>query len=407
MTMAKNESVLVAEQSHSSSSGKKNRTKKGLPSSPSSEKIKSDGKSGNKNNNGNIPNMKPTSFASTSTKSTSLQSEEQHEAAPPVSVIRKSGTEVIGVIAPSLRQKQLMRQVSGLGLEDPVFGKNNGKDQSMKTEHASFIFDDMDIHDVPEDMRDMFSLASDRTDVVETNEGQLLESTKISNAYSLSSMGRRSATSSSIMPPLGLDPGMSVTISPSTKNKTLTVAASLPKGKIPQNPTLNNSTQHSLSRSVISDPNYVPPAGYFKTKKRSNKDRRNSNASSVVLADKALAAQVNAMLSMDESATIFSSTVTGITHNSHRRAANRPVPKRRESSLSTSSSRYVPPPLPISVGTPIQEDERNLPESMDAIFSSKKSTRIKKSPTMDSQDSTKKKSKRKSIKTKAEGNNNS
>ena len=44
------------------------------------------------------------------------------------------------------------------------------------TRHASFFFFDMDINDITEEMRDMFSLASGRTDVVEADEVQSLDS---------------------------------------------------------------------------------------------------------------------------------------------------------------------------------------------------------------------------------------
>lgn len=100
------------------------------------------------------------------------------------------GNEVQGTIAPSRRQRQLMRQVSALGLEDPVFGMTLGLDDSMTKEHASFIFEDMDINDIPEDMRDMVSVGSDRTDVVESDDGR--------SHYS---------GSFASIPPLGLEPG--------------------------------------------------------------------------------------------------------------------------------------------------------------------------------------------------------
>ena len=59
-------------------------------------------------------------------------------------------------IAPSKKNRQLMRQVSALGMEDPVFGTTEDGPQ-----HPSNIFDDMSLGDVPEDMRDLVSIASD------------------------------------------------------------------------------------------------------------------------------------------------------------------------------------------------------------------------------------------------------
>lgn len=272
-----------------------------------------------------------------------------------------------GTIAPSRRQKQLMRQVSGLGLEDPVFGDN---DNSMGKEHASFFFDDMDIHAVPEDMRDMCSLASDRTDVVKAEEGQSLNESKSSDlmqsAYSNSSAALLSSTSS-LMLPLGLEPGAAM--APRSSN-TLRATSSKPKGKVPENLTLHESAHQSF----VSCLSYVPPSGSFriKTTRNSKMERRNSSASTIVLEDKNLAAQVNAMLSMNESENSFSSPCQTHATSSHRQA-HKLKPTREDNLLSTCSSKYVPPPLPLSAATPIQESERFLPESMDDIFPTERS----------------------------------
>ena len=67
------------------------------------------------------------------------------------------------VIEPTSQQKQLMRKVSALGMEDPVFGTI---DNHLKPLHASCIFDDMDFEDIPEDMKDIIPVASDHTDKV-------------------------------------------------------------------------------------------------------------------------------------------------------------------------------------------------------------------------------------------------
>jgi hypothetical protein len=53
---------------------------------------------------------------------------------------------------------KLMRQVSALGMEDPVFRTNE-----RGPEHPSNIFDDMGVNDIPSDMLDMVSIASDHT----------------------------------------------------------------------------------------------------------------------------------------------------------------------------------------------------------------------------------------------------
>jgi hypothetical protein len=51
-----------------------------------------------------------------------------------------------------------MRQVSGLGMEDPVF-----RTTEITPKHPSLVFDDMGLDDIPEDMQDLISIASDPT----------------------------------------------------------------------------------------------------------------------------------------------------------------------------------------------------------------------------------------------------
>ena len=77
------------------------------------------------------------------------------------------------VIEPTKEQRQLMRQVSALGLEDPVFGNIH---ESTRPSHPSNIFEDMDLKDVPDDMKDVLSIASDRTDPVDYDPRKFLDS---------------------------------------------------------------------------------------------------------------------------------------------------------------------------------------------------------------------------------------
>jgi hypothetical protein len=65
------------------------------------------------------------------------------------------------VINASSSNKAIMRRVSGLGMEDPVFGTR--ADEGRPDNPSAHIFDDMSIGDVPEDMRDLVSIASDQT----------------------------------------------------------------------------------------------------------------------------------------------------------------------------------------------------------------------------------------------------
>mmetsp|Transcript_5027 Transcript_5027/g.5546 ORF Transcript_5027/g.5546 Transcript_5027/m.5546 type:complete len:363 (-) Transcript_5027:104-1192(-) len=318
---------------------------------------------------------------------TKIKDESEEQNCPPP--FSKRGTEIRGLIVPSQRQRQLMRQVSGLGLEDPVFVNNSDDDddgdenidRSTKLQHASNFFDDMDIHDVPEDMRDMISLASDRTDVIdeEVTGGEGNESTKTSSAYSVSACsvaGLRSSTSANTMPlPLGLDPGMekitgSSTMSSTSDSNYVPLPGSF-RSKIMPSKTKGKTKQYQHQTLNSTD---VPPQGSFRIK-TSRKERCNSYVSSTLLHDEVLAAQVDDMLSMNDSLACFGGSCT-VAANSRR--LNRPVPKRQDSRLSVCSSKYVPPQIPLSAGIPIQEESRFLPDSMEVIFSSKPS-RIKKS----------------------------
>lgn len=331
-----------------------------------------------KNNSTRTGRTMPESFASASTSSrnkrrssgflppTTLDVEPEDDTS--TTVRSETETEESVVIAPTRHQRQLMRQVSGLGLEDPVFG---GRETSIKEEHFSFIFEDMGCNDVPEGMRDMISLASDRTDEVEIvdKDGQYIEESKFSkltdktpSGYShsqTSSSHRRCSVSS--FPPLGLDPAAT--------------ASSLCSKKIPRDLTLNNSSQTS---SVISGLSPVPPSGSHQRKPR---QRRSSCAStSIVLSDKYLAAQVNAMLSMGESSRGSLSSTSHVRNTHRKKKESQRMSKGRDDSRSSTSSKYAPPSLPLPSSTKVKDRERYLPESMDEIFSSKRSFTSRRQP---------------------------
>ncbi|OEU16066.1 hypothetical protein FRACYDRAFT_238652 [Fragilariopsis cylindrus CCMP1102] len=283
--------------------------------------------------------------------------QQQNECPPPLQVsmenfqrIGQKGTEVRGLIVPSQRQRQLMRQVSGLGLEDPVFDN------------------------------------SDRTDVVDHDritvgeEGKLSDSTKATSNFTISIP----------RPPLGLcgdkkRPTLDETIhshSPSIRSDpnyvpshgsfrsraTPSSTARTRERKLPRKLPRSslNSTTHSYSApSIISEPTYdppsgsfknVPPNGSFKMKKiTKQKTRRNSNDSAATRIshdddDDILASQVNEILSMNDSFASFdvaSIATASASVAMKNRKVNRSVPNRQDSRLSTSSkssSKYVPPP---------------------------------------------------------------
>jgi len=298
-----------------------------------------------------------------------------------------NGSALGGIIAPTNRQRQLMRQVSGLDMEDPVFGKNIFLDDSIKKEHASFFFDDMDINDIPEEMRDMVSLASDRTDVVDFDDIQSFDSKSFASA------------------PLGLEPGAAEAQSKKP----------LRKGKKPQ----RKPTDQSIHSRASNDPVYVPPAAVYDRKKscrRSNDaQRRRSNDSQrrqslgsrashdkALAVDEALAKQVDALLrpsGSNHSRSGFSnhSRTSFSNHNRTLKKGTRPKPRRQESRFSVAS--YVPPSLNSDGHS--QRGERYMPESMDDIFALGK--RVKKKRSSDDKKKKKKSPKNKPLKTKSLG----
>lgn len=71
-------------------------------------------------------------------------------------------------ISPTKSSRRLMRQISGLGMEDPVFGGTTAtammeETSFTSTTHMMMMFDDMGFDDLPKDMRDAVSVASDPT----------------------------------------------------------------------------------------------------------------------------------------------------------------------------------------------------------------------------------------------------
>lgn len=101
-------------------------------------------------------------------------------------LLRKPPLALGDYVTATVSSKTLMRQVSGLGMEDPVFrhihsslggdrpevatDEDENSDTSNCTaalqgrnHHPSNIFDDMSIGDVPEDMRDLVSIKCDKT----------------------------------------------------------------------------------------------------------------------------------------------------------------------------------------------------------------------------------------------------
>jgi hypothetical protein len=235
--------------------------------------------------------------------------------------ITRNGMEVRGVIVVSVRKKQLMRKISALGQEDPVFGDIP---DDMNPLHASIIFADMDFADVPEDMRDLLTLASDKTDVVEIN-GFILEeesppckSTESKTTAPLSSSTTRSVDSSDLpsttLPMLGLDPRKSPILEESSASLS---GVPCPRNSATKPPMIHSINQHGrvLKRFLsplptISSSNdciqpssspttpisqYPPTLGSFNYRKSSIKRTNPNSPVSALHYDEALASQIDAM----------------------------------------------------------------------------------------------------------------
>lgn len=83
-------------------------------------------------------------------------------------------------ISPTKSSLRLMRQISGLGMEDPVFGSGMEKIGMASFTSTSLppmmdLFDDMGFDDLPKDMRDAVSVASDPTAAYSLHKSLLLQ----------------------------------------------------------------------------------------------------------------------------------------------------------------------------------------------------------------------------------------
>ena len=95
------------------------------------------------------------------------------------------------IIKATQSSRQMMREVSGLGMIDPVHGV---EEEVADPQHPSFIFNDMDITAIPEDMRDVLSCYSDHT----ANEKDGLDMEKFQQTLSPDSQDRPQAWQSCV-----------------------------------------------------------------------------------------------------------------------------------------------------------------------------------------------------------------
>lgn len=307
--------------------------------------------------------------------------------------ITRRGMEVRGFIAPTTKQRQLMRKVSGLGMEDPVFGKIA---EQLNPAHASNFFDDMDLDDVPEDMKDMMTFVSDRTDAVDLDD-DILDS-PAGSSHLLGSQFESSLramsnfhNSCSSLPPLGLDPGtmmMLDIVSPRRSQTKRFPSRAPPPPPPPQDKSAKSTkTNRKSTYEAPLPPSYTPPAGSFVRKKVSKKPS-GVDKSNVMKRDDRLAATVDAMFQKSMSASEFPSKGFASCLSPTQADSKSPSPRsnRRRSMgdgcdsfqmvsnhqgrrMSTSSV-FVPTELP-AIGqrsSPFRDDERRTLPSMDALF---------------------------------------
>ncbi|KAG7367353.1 hypothetical protein IV203_030024 [Nitzschia inconspicua] len=308
-------------------------------------------------------------------------------------LLTRRGMEVRGFIAPTTKQRQLMRKVSGLGMEDPVFGKVAGQ---LEPKHASNIFEDMALDDVPEDMRDMVTFISDRTDSVDLDD-DILDSTIDSqedqsepNKNIVSSLRAKSNlhNSCSSLPPLGLDPrSLQLPNNASPHRSPVKKFASSPPPPPPPQDTSVKSKKLSRKSTYEAPrpPSYTPPAGSFVRKKVSKKGSR-VDAANVMNRDDRLAAKVDAMFQKSMSTLEFPSNgrqrcLSPFQSNSQSPSQNRRrsmgddshkvvSPAQNQDRRMSTNSVFVPPEMP-TIGQrsdPFRHEERRMLPSMATLF---------------------------------------
>ncbi|KAL3908438.1 MAG: hypothetical protein SGILL_008480 [Bacillariaceae sp.] len=304
-------------------------------------------------------------------------------------------------------RRQLMRKVSGLGMEDPVFAAAAAQ---TKPKRSTNIFDDMNLEDVPEDMRDMFSLASDRTDSVDLDD-DILESPvskpvhpgkKASLHNSWRAFPNMHASCSSL-PPLGLNPNASPTqeldeAKMEPKFQSFVAPPPPPPPPPPSQMWSAKSTgAHRKSNYVAPPPvaGFTPPSGTFLRKKPS-KLPGNRRKPSALIRDDRLAAQVDAMFQQSMSNLELSSDTLNYSKSSlqesfnnssndmptsrkastHNKARNRDSDRMHNRDVarapSTRASVYVPPGsgsanVRLDSRNSKNEFQRTLP-SMDSLY---------------------------------------
>jgi hypothetical protein len=334
------------------------------------------------------------------------------------------GPRDIGFIEPTKQQRQLMRKISALGLEDPVFGNIH---EELRPRHASNIFEDMDFADVPEDMRDMLSLASDHTDPV-GGEDYILESpvqdwseTKQSAALTSSSRSLRHQTNSAEISPGdkrgNFVPPVGSFVRKSSSNRHLDVEITMDSPAV--SPT-HNTPRSAIAKSAKSDRSrstknssetgngsspspysFIPPSGSFNARKP-RKDQPATPTGDVVnpknhalLREIELATTAESMYpdlcggslsNLNASFSNRNNSLSSMNFNISLSSLNDSFnstgisSKPKSSRISTTkpplskvvrrSSNYTPPPAPLeAVPSPANDSSHRALPSVDSIFS--------------------------------------
>lgn len=225
-------------------------------------------------------------------------------------------------------RRGLQRQVSGLGLEDPIFGHVHDK---MNPIHASNIFDDMDVADVPADMRDMISTVSDHTDPIDGSVGDANSHDVTAGSHTDNShppppvkssypreriiRNANNVNTTAFVPPEGSFPrrsnrrlnGASGSSSHSRKSEMMSPGNSA-HSRTPHSRSVAGSTHQKVpltkTYSDSSSSNYAPPDGSFRFRKPKPRGRKPAPRQ-----------RPSSSSTLDEPASAGQSASTGSNHN--------------------------------------------------------------------------------------------
>lgn len=310
---------------------------------------------------------------------------------PPVA---SSPSSEVGVsIQPTTSQRQLMRQMSALGLEDPVFGDDDNK---LRPRHASMFFDDMDFSDVPEDMRDLLSVASDHTDEVVLDRQFQGDSSNDERAleYPIPLPSMQEEFSDNFSPvevkPDSVPPMGSYSLKKSSQSSDQEFATPR-SGRRTLHAQFRRSIPkplheaHSESRSNSNDSAFIPATGSFnkrKPKKSASGDRdRESFLKDIAIAAQniAIEARVEALFpndtqkkpskkedldlsfsNLNNSISYFNEAFGGTKKPMTHRPYRLPARAKRQSSNIVNESCFVPPAAPQQMVNPINHKEHRI-----------------------------------------------